>query len=149
MFDDLILLAKGGLTAYHGAVREVEDYFANLGIIVPDHINPPDYFIDVLEGMVKPPSVTYEELPLRWMLHNGYPVPRDMQRAISAAGVPAMQENPTTEQQLSFWGELWQNLKYRVEARFDVARSTFVKSNDLSRRITPRILVQYRYFVGR
>ncbi|XP_042001429.1 ABC transporter G family member 24-like [Salvia splendens] len=159
MFDDLILLAKGGLTAYHGAVSDVEHYFANLGIRVPDHINPPDYFIDVLEGMVKPQtssgvSVTYEELPLRWMLHKGYPVPPDMQRNTSEDGVSAMhgtsgnQENHSTEH-LSFGGELWQNLKYRVEAQFDVIRHNFLKSHDLSRRRTPRVVVQYRYFVGR
>lgn len=157
MFDDLILLAKGGLTAYHGAVRDVEDYFANLGIVVPDRINPPDYFIDVLEGMVKPHTstgVTYEELPLRWMLHKGYPVPPDMQKTVSGAGVPAThtnpinQENPSTEQ-LPFSGEFCQNLKHRVEALFDVAHNIFVKSNDLSRRRTPCILVQYLHFLGR
>ncbi|KAH6760395.1 P-loop containing nucleoside triphosphate hydrolases superfamily protein [Perilla frutescens var. hirtella] len=157
MFDDLILLAKGGLTAYHGAVRDVEDYFANLGINVPDHINPPDYFIDVLEGMVKPHTssgVTYEELPLRWMLHKGYPVPPDMQKTVPGVGVPAMysnsghQENPSTEQ-LSFWGEFWQNMKYRVEARVDVIQNNFLKSNDLSRRRTPSIVVQYWHFLGR
>lgn len=148
MFDDLILLAKGGLTAYHGPVREVEDYFANLGINVPDHINPPDYFIDVLEGMVKPSSgVTYEEIPLRWVLHKGYPIPPDMQKPVSEAAVPATDAN--SGDQLSFWGEFCQNLKYRVEAQLEVVRNNFLKSNDLSRRRTPCILVQYRHFLGR
>lgn len=75
MFDELILLAKGGLTAYHGPVKKVEEYFAGLGINVPDRVNPPDHFIDILEGIVKPTAasgVNYKELPLRWMLHNGY-----------------------------------------------------------------------------
>ncbi|KAL6195805.1 hypothetical protein ACLB2K_031423 [Fragaria x ananassa] len=50
MFDDLILLAKGGLTVYHGSVKKVEEYFTSLGMAVPDRVNPPDYFIDILEG---------------------------------------------------------------------------------------------------
>ncbi|XP_026416505.1 ABC transporter G family member 28-like [Papaver somniferum] len=36
MFDDLILLAKGGLMVYNGPVKKVEQYFAGLGVIVPD-----------------------------------------------------------------------------------------------------------------
>ncbi|PIN10268.1 Transporter, ABC superfamily (Breast cancer resistance protein) [Handroanthus impetiginosus] len=156
MFDDLILLAKGGLTVYHGAVRDVEDYFANLDINVPDRINPPDYFIDVLEGMVKLNSssgVTYEELPLRWMLHKGYPIPADMQKNISRVDVPAVyadsgnQENSV--EQLSFWGEVWQNLKYKIEAQCELIRNNFMKSKDLSKRRTPCILLQYKHFLGR
>ncbi|KAK6142004.1 hypothetical protein DH2020_016220 [Rehmannia glutinosa] len=87
MFDDLILLAKGGLTVYHGPVKKVEEYFAGIGIVVPERVNPPDYFIDILEGIVKPSASTavkFKELPLRWMLHNGYPVPPDM---LDSAGV--------------------------------------------------------------
>ncbi|KAJ6307677.1 hypothetical protein OIU76_017468 [Salix suchowensis] len=39
----------------------------------------PDYFIDILEGIAKPESgVNYKQIPVRWMVHNGYPVPRDM-----------------------------------------------------------------------
>ncbi|KAL7114874.1 hypothetical protein ABFS83_04G142800 [Erythranthe nasuta] len=157
-FDDLILLAKGGLTAYHGEVRDVEEYFAHLGIIVPERINPPDYFIDVLEGMVKPSTssgLTYEELPLRWMLHKGYPVPADMQKSVSGVGEPAYSGNQEnypgsgTEQQLSFFGEFWQNLKYKVEAQCDVLKNNFLKSKDLSGRRTPWILLQYRHFLGR
>ncbi|KAL0308199.1 UNVERIFIED_CONTAM: ABC transporter G family member 28 [Sesamum calycinum] len=158
-FDDLILLAKGGLTVYHGAVKDVEDYFAQLGLVVPERINPPDYFIDVLEGMVKPSTssgVTYEELPLRWMLHKGYPVPPDMQNNLSAVGMPAMYACPGNQEnysgsgseQLSFWGKFWQNLKYKVEARYDVLWNNFLKSKDLSSRRTPRILQQYKYFLA-
>lgn len=159
MFDDLILLAKGGLTVYHGSVRDVEDYFASLGIHVPERINPPDYFIDVLEGMVKlhtSSGVTYEELPVRWMVHKGYPVPSDMQKSSSTVDVPAMygnsgmqESNGSGAEQLSFWGEFCQNLKYKVEARFDAIKNNFSKSKDLSQRRTPSVLLQYRYFLGR
>lgn len=78
MFDDLILLAKGGLPVYHGSVKKVEGYFGGLGIHVPERINLPDHFIDILEGITKTGSdVTSEQLPVRWMLHNGYPVRHD------------------------------------------------------------------------
>ncbi|KAJ6311504.1 hypothetical protein OIU77_013294 [Salix suchowensis] len=50
MFDDLVLLAKGGLTVYHGPVKKVEEYFAGLGISVPERVNPPDHYIDVFGG---------------------------------------------------------------------------------------------------
>ncbi|GFP97004.1 ABC transporter g family member 28 [Phtheirospermum japonicum] len=157
MFDDLILLAKGGLTAYHGPVRDVEDYFAHLDINVPERINPPDYFIDILEGMVKPSTtsgLTYEELPIRWMLHQGYPVPADMQRNVSGVdNMPATNENSGDQEsgpeQLSFCGEFWQNLKYKVEMRCDVTRNSFLKSKDLSGRRTPYILLQYWHFLVR
>ncbi|KAL1553208.1 ABC transporter G family member 24-like [Salvia divinorum] len=148
MFDDLILLAKGGLTAYHGEVRDVEGYFAGLGINVPDRINPPDYFIDILEGMVKPHTstgVTYEELPLRWKLHKGHPVPPDMQRTVSGVGVPATNANSRNQENLEFM----HNLKYRVEALLDVVGNTLFKPKDLSRRQTPSILAQYRHFLAR
>ncbi|EOA39665.1 hypothetical protein CARUB_v10008306mg [Capsella rubella] len=79
-FNDLVLLAKGGLTVYHGSVDEVEEYFSGLGINVPDRINPPDYYIDVLEGIVTSmgDSVGYKELPERWNRHKGYSVPSDI-----------------------------------------------------------------------
>ena len=86
MFDDLILLAKGGLTVYHGPVKKVEEYFSGLGIVVPDRVNPPDYYIDILEGIVKLDTkepVNVKDLPIRWMLHNGYEVPRDMLQSSS------------------------------------------------------------------
>ncbi|KAG8380526.1 hypothetical protein BUALT_Bualt06G0024800 [Buddleja alternifolia] len=158
MFDDLILLAKGGLTAYHGPVKKAEEYFAGLGIIVPDRINPPDYFIDILEGMVKTSSssgVTYTELPVRWMLHNGYPIPPDM--SINHIAGPALSmsidhnhdfPDYATEEQ-SFAGEVWQDVKANVERRRDVIRHNFLKSTDLSYRRTPNTLLQYKYFLGR
>ncbi|KAI0500432.1 hypothetical protein KFK09_018644 [Dendrobium nobile] len=73
--------AKGGITVYHGSVKKVEEYFSGLGINVPERVNPPDYYIDILEGIIKPNTtseITCKQLPLRWMLHNKYDVPRDM-----------------------------------------------------------------------
>lgn len=158
MFDDFILLAKGGLTVYHGPVNKVEEYFSSIGIVVPDRVNPPDYYIDILEGIVKlPPSsgVNYKQLPVRWMLHNGYPVPMDMLQTIEGmatpgegsahgAATPAGNADGT-----SFAGELWQDVKCNVELKRDNLQHNFLNSNDLSNRLTPGVFTQYKYFLGR
>lgn len=152
MFDDLILLAKGGLTVYHGSVKKVEEYFAGLGITVPDRVNPPDYFIDILEGIVKPSGgLNYKELPVRWMVHNGYPVPPDMLQR--SAGAAASDSNHATDSvhgsEQSFAGDLWQDVKFTVESKKDSIEHNLLKPKDMSDRVTPGILKQYKYFLGR
>lgn len=156
MFDDLILLAKGGLTVYHGSVKRVEEYFSGLGINVPDRVNPPDYFIDILEGIVKPNTTTginYKQLPLRWMLHNGYDVPRDMLLDDSAAeasvrGGETGPGNSASDTQ-SVAGEVWDSVKDSVQTKRDDLGYLFSNSRDLSNRRTPGVLTQYKYFLGR
>ncbi|CAK9171626.1 unnamed protein product [Ilex paraguariensis] len=143
MFDDLILLAKGGLTVYHGSVKKVEEYFSGLGITVPERVNPPDHFIDILEGIVKPGSgVTVQQLPVRWMLHNGYPVPPDMMQYCDQIATSSKGVNPsfTAATEQSFVGE---------EPKLDHRQHSFLKSHDLSDRVTAGVLRQYRYFLGR
>ncbi|KDP44011.1 hypothetical protein JCGZ_05478 [Jatropha curcas] len=155
MFDDLILLAKGGLTVYHGSVKKVEEYFSGLGITVPERENPPDYFIDILEGIVKPAGVNYKQLPIRWMLHNGYPVPMDMLQNADALEAStsdsthgaSSSENGSEPQ--SFAGEFWQDVKSTVEVKKDDIENNFIDSGDLSNRRTPGVFLQYRYFLGR
>ncbi|KAK4487504.1 hypothetical protein RD792_005852 [Penstemon davidsonii] len=160
MFDDLILLAKGGLTVYHGPVKKVEKYFAGLGIHVPERVNPPDYFIDILEGMVKTSSssgVSYTELPVRWMLYNGYPIPLDMRINTAAPALLMLTMNIEQDHGLpglvreeqSFAGEVWQDVKANVEQQHDMIRHNFLRSTDLSYRRTPSPLLQYKYFLGR
>ncbi|XP_055836085.1 ABC transporter G family member 28 [Solanum dulcamara] len=155
MFDDLILLAKGGLTVYHGPVKTVEEYFAGIGITVPDRVNPPDHFIDILEGIYKLPStgLSYKDLPLRWMLHNGYPIPPDMldssgSRASSVGENSADGASPatvTSDQSV----DLWADVKSNVEQKKDRMRFNFLAWTDLSNRKTPGVLLQYKYFLGR
>lgn len=160
MFDDLVLLAKGGLTVYHGPVKKVEEYFAGLGINVPERVNPPDHFIDILEGLVKPSKssvVSYRELPIRWMLHKGYPVPPDMQENAAGIAMPSTSVNLVNGTSIdgvgtedrSFAGELWQDVKCNVELHRDTIRHNFLKSKDLSNRRTPGLFLQYKYFLGR
>lgn len=157
MFDDLILLAKGGLTAYHGSVKKVEEYFTTLGITVPERVNPPDYFIDILEGIVKPSSgINYKQLPIRWMLHNGYPVPMDMLQGADGLGASASDNSAhggsssdIGSESQSFAGEFWQDVKSNVGWKKDSMQHNFLKSGDLSERRTPGVNLQYRYFLGR
>ncbi|KAL9226951.1 hypothetical protein vseg_002704 [Gypsophila vaccaria] len=153
MFDDLILLAKGGRMVYHGSVRQVEDYFAGLGINVPERVNPPDYFIDILEGLVEPSAssrVNFKELPLRWMLHNGYPVPEDMRSEV--AGLEMSQRSGSSisaGENETFAVELWQDVRDNVELQRDQIHHNFLRRKDLSNRRTPGVIVQYKYFLGR
>nr|XP_012570327.1 putative white-brown complex homolog protein 30 isoform X2 [Cicer arietinum] len=157
MFDDIIFLAKGGLTAYHGPVKKVEEYFAGIGITVPDRVNPPDHFIDILEGLVKPSTgVTYQQLPVRWMLHNGYPVPPDMLHYADEISASSSSSNPNLAikgadeaSDKSFAGEFWEDMKNNVQMRKDHIEATFLKTKDLSDRRTPGVARQYRYYLGR
>ncbi|KAL3649710.1 ABC transporter G member 24 [Castilleja foliolosa] len=162
MFDDLVLLAKGGLTVYHGPARKSEEYFSGLGIIVPDRVNPPDYYIDILEGMIKTSSssgVSYTELPLRWMMHNGYPIPPDM-RSNNSLGNNDIQTvdiddheghdvRASDVHEQSFAREVWQDVKANLQRKRDRVKHNFLKSTDLSHRRTPNIFFQYKYFLGR
>ncbi|KAK7345545.1 hypothetical protein VNO77_16150 [Canavalia gladiata] len=158
MFDDIVFLAKGGLTAYHGPVKKVEEYFASIGIAVPDRVNPPDHFIDILEGLVKPSGgVTHQQLPVRWMLHNSYPVPPDMlhfadQIAASSSSSSNVNDVPKSTDEAvdrSFAGEFWEDMKSNVQMQRDHIEATFLKTKDLSNRRTPGVARQYRYYLGR
>lgn len=156
MFDDLILLAKGGITVYHGPVKKVEEYFSSLGINVPDRVNPPDYFIDILEGIIKPNTttgITYKQLPLQWMLHNGYDVPRDMlidDSGTDTSGKDSGRQSAGTESETqSVFGEVWDGIKDSVQTKKDALGLAFLHYGDLSNRKTPGIPTQYRYFLGR
>ncbi|KAL4341072.1 hypothetical protein GQ457_08G000810 [Hibiscus cannabinus] len=158
MFDDLILLAKGGLTVYHGPVKKAEEYFSGLGITLPDRANPPDYFIDILEGIIKlntGTGLTIKQLPVRWMLHNGYPVPMDMLDSIegmSAHSGGSGHEDDSSQAGStpnSFAGDLWQDVKCSVQTQKDRVQHNILSSADLSRRQTPGVFTQYRYYLGR
>ncbi|KAK8542071.1 hypothetical protein V6N12_014679 [Hibiscus sabdariffa] len=141
MFDDLILLAKGGLVAYLGSVKKIEEYFSSIGIDVPDRVNPPDHLIDILEGIEKPTSVTREQLPVIWMLHNGYPVPVDMLDLTEGLSTSSVSNSIT-----SVGAAGGQTFAADMP---DDSTSSGSKSKDLSNRKTPGLLRQYRYFLGR
>ncbi|XP_071128826.1 broad substrate specificity ATP-binding cassette transporter ABCG2-like [Mytilus edulis] len=49
LFDSLMLLSLGECV-YHGPARESLDYFRSIGYIIEEHNNPPDFFLDVING---------------------------------------------------------------------------------------------------
>ncbi|GAQ89785.1 ABC transporter G family [Klebsormidium nitens] len=88
MFDDVMFLAKGGRVCYFGPVPHVEAYFDRLGFHVPDRTNPPDHYMDVLEGVIKPESstsCTHEDLPRLWAERKSAPA-EDSDLPISRSG---------------------------------------------------------------
>ncbi|EMS60048.1 Putative white-brown complex-like protein 30 [Triticum urartu] len=144
MFDDFVLLARGGLIAYHGPISEVENYFSGLGIKVPDRENPPDYYIDILEGIAKTKMsghATPKHLPLLWILHNGYDVPEDMRKDLEEINM--MHELYTV-------GSITRELSSveQTESKHSVHQNVSQR-NDLLNRKTPGVLAQYRYYLGR
>ncbi|VAH15942.1 unnamed protein product [Triticum turgidum subsp. durum] len=144
MFDDFVLLARGGLIAYHGPISEVENYFSGLGIKVPDRENPPDYYIDILEGIAKTKMrghATPKHLPLLWILHNGYEVPEDMRKDLEEINM--MHELYTV-------GSITRELSSveQTESK-DSVHQNVSQRNDLLNRKTPGVLAQYRYYLGR
>ncbi|XP_066345073.1 ABC transporter G family member 25-like [Miscanthus floridulus] len=148
MFDDLILLAKGGLMVYNGPVKMVEEYFTTLGIHVPDRVNPPDHYIDILEGIVKPESgIKAKHLPAHWMLHNGYEVPSDMQDDVKEIG----EQTPQFRSSSSLSGSTPHCLPIRnaFAEECDRLEQHLSKPKDLSSRKTPGIFMQYKYYLGR
>ncbi|KAL6640996.1 hypothetical protein ACP70R_019177 [Stipagrostis hirtigluma subsp. patula] len=144
MFDDFVLLARGGLIVYHGPVCEAEMYFTGLGIKVPERENPPDYFIDILEGIVKTNmrgNVTPKHLPLLWILHNGYEVPDDLQKDLEE--INTIRELYTVR---SISRE--QSLEEQSE-NTDSANHNVSQSHILLKRKTPGVVAQYGYYLGR
>ena len=134
---------------YQGPVAKVEEYFQGIGIKVPERINPPEYYIDILEGMVETSSsVSYQQLPLLWMLQNGYPVPEDMQSMAARLAVPVSSASDTDHDQ-SFSVELLEDMSCNVELRKDHIYHNFRRTKDLSNRRTPNIYFQYKYSLGR
>jgi ABC-type multidrug transport system ATPase subunit len=53
MFDDVLLLGKGGRTVYLGPTSETLAYFEKLGYRCPLYQNPADFFMDVISGAIQ------------------------------------------------------------------------------------------------
>ncbi|XP_021340344.1 ATP-binding cassette sub-family G member 2-like isoform X2 [Mizuhopecten yessoensis] len=49
LFDSLMLLSLGE-TVYHGSSQESLEHFQALGYVIEEHNNPPDFFLDVING---------------------------------------------------------------------------------------------------
>lgn len=75
MFDDLILMGKGGHVIYAGPREKVLDYFESTGFRMPDaSINPADFIMDVASNRVSrdnDPDFTAEKLGELWKSKSG------------------------------------------------------------------------------
>ena len=72
MFDDVLLLAKGGKTVYMGDSQRALEYFERLGFACPPHFNPAgtidfiaivnciDFYLDVISGQVENKQIASE-----------------------------------------------------------------------------------------
>ncbi|KAG8036301.1 hypothetical protein GUJ93_ZPchr0181g29098 [Zizania palustris] len=126
MFDDLILLAKGGFIVYNGPVKTVEDHFRTLGIHVPERVNPPDHYIDILEGIVKPESGINASI-----YH------------CTGCSAMAMKCQMTCKMNSRQW------VRHAFAVERDRIEQHLSKPKDLSSRRTPGVISQYKYYLGR
>lgn len=58
LFDDVLLLGKGGRTVYLGPSLGAKPYFEHTGFDMPKDENPADWFMDVISGEVPNNKVT-------------------------------------------------------------------------------------------
>lgn len=160
MFDDVMFLAKGGRTVYLGPVCEVEDYFAGIGLVVPERMNPPDHYMDALEGIAVPldePDFDPQNLPVMWLINRGYNIPSDlakraadlqrgqtMKRSKSRGG-----EDSKPKRKTSFFQDLWTEVRAFFIVRKDLLVSSFQRVENKSGRNTPGFLRQFFIILGR
>mmetsp|Transcript_94370 Transcript_94370/g.197152 ORF Transcript_94370/g.197152 Transcript_94370/m.197152 type:complete len:821 (-) Transcript_94370:251-2713(-) len=57
LFDQVLLLGKGGETVFLGNSSDAKVYFESLGFSMPANENPADWFMDVLSGEVTNPRI--------------------------------------------------------------------------------------------
>lgn len=57
LFDDVLLLGKGGRTVYMGPSQAAKDYFERLGFVMPPNENPADWLMDLIAGEVPNPRI--------------------------------------------------------------------------------------------
>jgi hypothetical protein len=69
LLDDTLLLGKGGRTVYMGPTAGGLAYFEGLGFVCPQHVNPPDFFLDVMAGCVQSQSGGQVDLFAGWQSH--------------------------------------------------------------------------------
>jgi len=70
LFDQVLLLGKGGMTVYHGPADGMTEYFEKRGFPCPERENPADYYMDVLSGIIPhatDPDFDKESLFETWM----------------------------------------------------------------------------------
>mmetsp|Transcript_74372 Transcript_74372/g.234937 ORF Transcript_74372/g.234937 Transcript_74372/m.234937 type:complete len:499 (-) Transcript_74372:86-1582(-) len=57
LFEDVLLLGKGGRTVYLGPSLGAKPYFEHIGFSMPANENPADWFMDVISGEIENKSI--------------------------------------------------------------------------------------------
>ena len=65
-FHKVLFLAPGGKTVFQGKVLEAENYFERLGFEKPDKVNPADFYMDAIGGMLESKQSEFTSLPEEW-----------------------------------------------------------------------------------
>lgn len=157
MFDDVMFLAKGGRTVYLGPVDEVEDYFSGLGLVVPERINPPDHYMDALEGIVVPPDqpkFAAKNLPVMWMLNKGYNIPSDLKGIAEELQTGEKQKKPDPlekemKKKTTFLQDFWSEVRMFTAVRKDLFTALFRRVENKSGRRTPGFFLQFLVILRR
>lgn len=154
MFDDVMFLAKGGYTVYLGPVDEIEAYFSSLGLVVPERVNPPDYYMDALEGVVQQaPYVDPRTLPVSWMMHKGYQIPSEMVALATTINTPTESQVHVHPESSRFGATFAQQACLELYLKFvvtwDGIKTALSRADDLSGRQTPGFLRQFRIILDR
>ena len=98
LFDDVLLLGKGGSTVYLGESRGALDYFQGLGFVCGDRMNPADFFMDVIAGKVERTNdegFQPEDLFDMWV-QNQKALKREKKRSQQAIGMGSIYESGST-----------------------------------------------------
>eukprot|EP00930_Biecheleria_cincta_P002351 TRINITY_DN10335_c0_g3_i1.p1 TRINITY_DN10335_c0_g3~~TRINITY_DN10335_c0_g3_i1.p1 ORF type:complete len:802 (+),score=117.22 TRINITY_DN10335_c0_g3_i1:327-2408(+) len=72
LFDDVILLGKGGRTVYLGPSASAKSYFESVGFRMPADENPSDWFMDIISGEVENKSVSNFNPPMLFDMWNQF-----------------------------------------------------------------------------
>lgn len=65
-FHKVLFLAPGGKTVFQGKVLEAENYFERLGFEKHDKVNPADFYMDAIGGMLESKQSEFTSLPEKW-----------------------------------------------------------------------------------
>ena len=157
MFDDVMFLAKGGYTVYLGPVDEIEDYFLGLGLAVPERTNPPDYYMDALEGVAQqarsPNYIDPRTLPVLWMRHKGYHIPNELLTIATTTNSSAENQSSVHQESYRFGASFAQQACLELYQKFvvtwDGIKTALSRVNDLSGRQTPGFIKQLRVILRR
>lgn len=138
LFDDVLLLGKGGRTVYFGPPSSAKVYFQRLGFEMPPAENPADWFMDLISGEVpnhKIPQFVPEMLFDIWELN------KDRVESKSREVEEAMLEMDEWEELLDRLEEEWPRISYqKAPSAMDPLREGVMREEDLFRFLKANLL---------